>query len=105
MWVPNQLIGALVGGNVTLECTSEAFPDSLNYWSRIKDIVVSDINENGRMKVIFRIMSYKIHMLLNIYPVMPSDFGLYECFAKNSLGTTEGTIRLYGKSHIIYRYY
>lgn len=29
---PNQLIGAVEGQQVTLECISEAYPKSINYW-------------------------------------------------------------------------
>lgn len=36
-------------------------------------------------------------MKLNIRSVSPSDFGSYKCVAKNSLGETDGTIKLYSK--------
>jgi len=31
-WIPSQLEGAYVGQDVILECHSEAFPKSINYW-------------------------------------------------------------------------
>ena len=31
--IPNQLEGAYIGQDVTLECHTEAYPDSINYWS------------------------------------------------------------------------
>ena len=31
-WIPSQLEGAYVGQDVTIECHSEAFPHSINYW-------------------------------------------------------------------------
>lgn len=34
MMIQNQLVGAAIGQNVTLECTSEAFPKSINFWMR-----------------------------------------------------------------------
>lgn len=34
MMIQNQLIGAAIGQNITLECTSEAFPKSINFWMR-----------------------------------------------------------------------
>lgn len=34
MMIQNQLVGAPIGQNVTLECTSEAFPKSINFWMR-----------------------------------------------------------------------
>lgn len=34
LWIPHQLVGAPIGFNVTLECFTEAHPNSLNYWTR-----------------------------------------------------------------------
>ncbi|EDS32326.1 lachesin [Culex quinquefasciatus] len=43
IWVPNQLVGAIDGQRMTLECHSEAYPKSINYWTREKgDIVPQD---------------------------------------------------------------
>ncbi len=39
-WIPNQLEGAYVGQDVTLECHSEAFPKSINYWVREDDTML-----------------------------------------------------------------
>lgn len=33
IWIPNQLIGTHEGSQVTLECVSEAYPKSINYWT------------------------------------------------------------------------
>lgn len=38
--VQNQLIGAVEGKGVILECQSEAFPKSINYWTREKGEIV-----------------------------------------------------------------
>lgn len=32
--IQNQLVGALEGTKVTLECLSEAYPRSINYWTK-----------------------------------------------------------------------
>ena len=40
-WIPSQLEGAYRGQDVTLECHSEAFPKSINYW----------IKEDGAMLI------------------------------------------------------
>lgn len=32
--IQNQLVGALEGSKVTLECLSEAYPRSINYWTK-----------------------------------------------------------------------
>ncbi|XP_025424160.1 lachesin isoform X1 [Sipha flava] len=93
IWVPNQLVGAPSGTDVTIDCQTEAHPKSINYWSfrdaktmlfPNKKYVTSD-TEN----------SYRIHMRLTIRDLGQSDFGNYKCISKNSLGETEGSIRLY----------
>ena len=40
IWIPNQLIGAQEDQQITLECISEAYPKSINYWTRDKDEIV-----------------------------------------------------------------
>lgn len=40
---------------------------------------------------------YKVHMILTIHSVTQEDYGAYNCVSKNSLGTTDGTIKLYRK--------
>ena len=40
--------------------------------------------------------SYRVYMRLKIRRVSQDDFGSYQCVAKNSLGETDGTIKLYG---------
>ena len=39
-------------------------------------------------------------MRLKIRSVGLADFGAYKCVAKNSLGETDGTIKLYGKTDL-----
>lgn len=34
IWIQNQLAGAKEGKPLTLECSSEAYPKSINYWTR-----------------------------------------------------------------------
>lgn len=40
---------------------------------------------------------YAVEMVLQIKRLQKNDFGGYKCISKNSIGDTEGTIRLYGK--------
>ena len=99
--VPNQLIGASVGDEVTLECATEAFPLSLNYWTKdSKDSTESNlmIVNMDKYKISNVEDSYKVKMRLTIKKVTADDFGTYRCYAKNSLGSTQGSIRIYGKS-------
>ena len=39
--VPNQLVGAQESSAVTLECHSEAFPKSINYWTKDNDEIIT----------------------------------------------------------------
>jgi len=41
---------------------------------------------------------YNKYMMLKIRNVGPKDFGSYKCVAQNSLGGTDGVIKLDGKS-------
>ncbi|KAH8269274.1 hypothetical protein KR018_000401 [Drosophila ironensis] len=91
IWIQNQLVGAALGQNITLECQSEAYPKSINYWMKNDTIIVPgerfvpETFESG----------YKITMRLTIVDVDLPDFGAYRCVAKNSLGDTDGGIKLY----------
>ena len=40
---------------------------------------------------------YRLHSRLTIMTVNAGDYGAYKCVSKNSLGETEGQIRLYGE--------
>ena len=41
--------------------------------------------------------SYKTYMKLRIKSIREEDFGNYSCIAKNSLGQTDGTIKIYSE--------
>lgn len=45
VWIPQQLVGTPVGYNVTLECFIEAYPISLNYWSKDDSDMIHDSNK------------------------------------------------------------
>lgn len=93
IWVPNQLVGAPAGTDVTIDCHTEAYPRAISYWVFNSVMLlptkkyVTDISEN----------SYRAHMRLTVRSLQAQDFGNYRCISKNSLGETEGSIRLYGK--------
>uniref|UniRef100_A0A0A1WQT5 Neurotrimin n=1 Tax=Zeugodacus cucurbitae TaxID=28588 RepID=A0A0A1WQT5_ZEUCU len=91
--VQNQLIGAVENKNVTLECQSEAFPKSINYWTRERgDIVPPGVKYTSGVT---EIGEYRNAMQLHISDLTQAEFGAYRCVAKNSLGDTDGTIKLY----------
>ncbi|XP_045135901.1 neurotrimin-like [Portunus trituberculatus] len=91
-WVPQQLEGAYIGQELTIECRTEAFPKSLNYWTGPSgDMIVA----GHRYETLLANTSYKVFMMLRIRSVTVEDFGTYCCVAKNSLGMTDGIIRVY----------
>ncbi|CAO1363115.1 unnamed protein product [Diamesa hyperborea] len=118
--IPNQLEGAYLGQEVILECHTEAYPASINYWTTERgDMIISGNLNNSKCKMlrnifkVFRLISvedtsragdkfetistnsgYSKYMKLKIRNIGPNDFGSYRCVAKNSLGETDGMIKL-----------
>ncbi|XP_076335125.1 lachesin-like isoform X2 [Tachypleus tridentatus] len=92
IWIPHQLVGGLLGSDVMLECHTEAFPMPVNYWTKDDGAMIVT---NNKYLCDTREETYKVYMKLTIRNVEPVDYGKYRCFAKNSLGETEGSIRLY----------
>ncbi|XP_066994719.2 lachesin-like [Anabrus simplex] len=89
--IPNQLEGAYIGQDVTLECHTEAYPTSINYWTTERgDMIVS----GDKYEAVSMDNGYNKYMMLKIRSVSKSDFGSYKCVAKNSLGETDGVIKL-----------
>ncbi|XP_068214608.1 lachesin-like [Palaemon carinicauda] len=91
-WVPQQLEGAYIGQELTIECHTEAFPKSINYWTNTQgDMIVA----GDRYEPTVIESSYKVDMKLWIKRVEKIDFGQFRCIAKNSLGETDGAIKVY----------
>ncbi|CAH1406243.1 unnamed protein product [Nezara viridula] len=89
--IPNQLEGAYIGQDVTLGCQTEAFPSSINYWTTDNgDMIVS----GEKYETSSSDDGYSRFMTLKIRNVTSRDFGSYQCVAKNSLGETDGVIKL-----------
>ncbi|XP_043470613.1 neurotrimin-like isoform X4 [Leptopilina heterotoma] len=100
--IPNQLEGAYIGQDVTLECHTEAYPDSINYWTTEHgDMIVSGNYRSvagDKYEAISTKSGYNQYMLLKIRNVGVKDFGSYKCVAQNSLGGTDGVIKLDGRN-------
>ncbi|XP_063244189.1 lachesin-like [Bacillus rossius redtenbacheri] len=89
--IPNQLEGAYVGQDVSLECHTEAYPTSINYWTTDRgDMIVS----GEKYESVVMDNGYTKYMMLKIRSAGKADFGSYRCVAKNSLGETDGVIKL-----------
>lgn len=93
IFVPNQLVGAPASTNVTIDCHTEAYPRAMSYWFLGEEMILS--NEKYTTNIMEN--SYRTDMRLTIRNLQAADFGNYRCISKNSLGETEGSIRLYGK--------
>ncbi|XP_076676942.1 lachesin isoform X2 [Andrena cerasifolii] len=91
--VPNQLVGAPTGTNVTLVCLVEASPKAINYWTRESgEMIISNYKyamSEAKTSV------YSVQMRLVIMNLQKQDLGGYKCISKNSIGDAEGNIRLY----------
>ncbi|XP_071516073.1 lachesin-like isoform X2 [Panulirus ornatus] len=92
-WVPQQLEGASLGQELVLECHTEAFPRSINYWTNPKgDLIVAGTQYEPELVVK---NSYVVFMRLRIRHLRQEDLGTFRCVAKNSLGEIDGAIRVY----------
>nr|CAH7724131.1 unnamed protein product [Callosobruchus chinensis] len=92
IYVPNQLVGAPLGTDVTVHCHAEANPRAISYW--MYNGVMLLPSKKYATEMIEN--SYRTHMKLTVRDLQEADFGNYRCISKNSLGETEGSIRLYG---------
>ncbi|XP_034829862.1 lachesin-like [Maniola hyperantus] len=90
--IRNQLVGAAVGSDLVLECETDGYPKPVSYWSRDTGEIVPIGGGLEPQKVAG---SYRSILRLPIRRVTSSDYGTYKCVSKNSLGDTEGTIKLY----------
>lgn len=95
IWLTDQLLGKSVGSNVRMKCNLEAHPRGNAYWTRNGDPLK---NGSRFVEEVQQITSYKHAITLDIKGVEPEDFGEYHCIAKNSLGETEGTVKVFGES-------
>ncbi|XP_045447907.1 lachesin-like [Melitaea cinxia] len=91
--VPNQLVGAPLGTDVTLECYVESSPKSINYWVRDSNEMVISSNKYEVINTV--ISSFESRMVLTVRKLSVDDVGGYRCVAKNSLGEVDSVIRLY----------
>ncbi|XP_043270120.1 lachesin-like [Venturia canescens] len=88
----NQLLGTPLGTNVTLRCSVEAYPKTINYWMRNgKDMLL----DGPKYSVSEVVSGYQTVMSLLIKHLSKEDFAGYKCVATNSLGKADGVVRLY----------
>ncbi|XP_043063813.1 lachesin [Drosophila ficusphila] len=89
----NQLVGAPVEREVTLECIVEVYPKPLNGWYRNEgNIKLHNGNKYNISEEMINL--YTWHLNLTIRYLTKSDFGAYSCSSVNALGKSESRIRL-----------
>lgn len=91
--VPNQLVGAPVGTDVTIQCIVEACPKAINYWTKEKGEMI--INSDKYQMDEGVQSAYGVLMKLTVRKFRKSDIGAFKCISKNSIGDAEGIVRLY----------
>lgn len=91
--VPQQLLGLPFGESVMAECLVEAYPNTINYWMKHQKEMLLN---GGKYTVLEeKTKEYSTRMQLHIKDFQESDVGVYTCISTNSLGKSDGTIRLY----------
>ncbi|XP_048512424.1 lachesin-like isoform X2 [Athalia rosae] len=91
--VPNQLVGAPPGTDVTLSCQVEASPKAINYWTRESGEMIISNSKYTMTETSTSV--YSVLMRLVIRNLHKPDLGGYKCISKNSIGDAENSIRLY----------
>ncbi|KAH8272139.1 hypothetical protein KR018_002179, partial [Drosophila ironensis] len=89
----NQLLGAPIEREVTLECFVEVYPKPLNGWYRNEGNV--KLHNGIKYNISEQMINlYTWHLNLTIRHLTKSDFGAYSCSSVNALGKSEARIRL-----------
>jgi len=91
--VHNQLIGAPMGSNITLDCLVEASPKPIYYWARDTGEYLMP-SDKYRMEEI-DVNTYTTRLRLHLRLSSMLDEGAYKCAAKNSIGDSEGSVQVY----------
>ncbi|XP_015187777.1 PREDICTED: lachesin-like isoform X2 [Polistes dominula] len=92
--VGNQLLGSPLDTDVSLICSIEAYPKTINLWTRKAQVIMSgdryEIDERSHPEE-----EWKTTIELKIKSLQKTDLGEYKCSASSSMGKAEATIRVY----------
>lgn len=61
--IQNQLVGAQEGQRMTLECNSEAFPQSINYWTKENNEII----KNGTLNIYISLDIFLLFILFSYF--------------------------------------
>ncbi|KAF6214843.1 hypothetical protein GE061_009586 [Apolygus lucorum] len=96
--VPNDLFGAPVGTDVSIQCNVETSPKALNSWFKETGEKLMDSSKYIMQEV--PVNDYTLLLNLTIRNLEKRDFGSYVCQSSNALGKSEGFVRLQER-HIV----
>ncbi|XP_023336630.1 lachesin [Eurytemora carolleeae] len=91
----HQLVGKSQGEQATLECLTSGHPPPFHFWKRNGSFIVNKTNKYSVVEYSGRGSERNTFSKLTIMDITEQDFGNYQCQAKNSLGETNGNIKLY----------
>lgn len=77
--IPNQLEAAYIGQDVTLECHTEAYPTSINYWTTERGDMIVSGNFNCDTIILILDNDYSLHKKNKIFCIQFSK----RAFCKN----------------------
>lgn len=68
--IQNQLVGAQKGQRITLECNSEAFPQSINYWTKGNNEII----KNGTSNIYISLDIFLLFILFSYFDTIFIEF-------------------------------
>lgn len=68
--IQNQLVGAQKGQRITLECNSEAFPQSINYWTKENNEII----KNGTSNIYISLDIFLLFILFSYFDTIFIEF-------------------------------
>lgn len=78
--IPNQLEAAYIGQDVTLECHTEAYPTSINYWTTERGDMIVSGNFNCDTIIFILDNNYLLHKKNKIFCIQFSKRKNFEIF-------------------------
>lgn len=55
IWIQYQLVGAYDGQRITLQCNSEAFPTSINYWAKNNGEIITQSRSHTQQNIFYAV--------------------------------------------------
>lgn len=98
VWIQNQLEMAPIGYNVSLTCSTEAYPAAIHLWTYYNGTAIATGGQRFYMEETSDGLTTTVKLI--ILRLEKGDFGKYVCVAKNSLGKQDGVITLEGTSSL-----